>query len=167
MYFSTSWLVLLLSVLLAGCRKGPKEMSVRDTEGREFSAACDEGGRCMLQQQRGPRRDDGKTQAVISLPGQLVGVCDVAPGSQPDTPAECRAVVCEEDSDCPPLPGQLTSHCLERVCTDPARPFGPPDAVLLCLAGTGLGRQSPRQVELYALALNCGSPCKLPATCRR
>jgi hypothetical protein len=36
---------------------------------------------------------------------------------------------------------------------------------MLCLSGTGLGRETPAQIERYALALNCGSPCKIPAPC--
>jgi hypothetical protein len=36
---------------------------------------------------------------------------------------------------------------------------------MLCLAGTGLGRETPAQVERYALALNCGNPCRIPTPC--
>ena len=37
---------------------------------------------------------------------------------------------------------------------------------MLCLSGTGLGRETPRQIERYALALNCGKPCPCPRLVR-
>jgi hypothetical protein len=38
---------------------------------------------------------------------------------------------------------------------------------MLCLAGTGKPGNTPLQVQRYAMALNCGSPCKVPAPCRQ
>jgi hypothetical protein len=38
---------------------------------------------------------------------------------------------------------------------------------MLCLAGSGLGSEQARQVERYALGMNCGAPCKVPAPCRQ
>jgi hypothetical protein len=48
--------------------------------------------------------------------------------------------------------------CIDGLCTEPANGIGVADAVMLCLAGTGWGRDSPVQVDRYALAMNCGSP---------
>jgi hypothetical protein len=38
---------------------------------------------------------------------------------------------------------------------------------MLCLWGKGLGRDTPKQVERLSMALNCGTPCKVPAPCRQ
>jgi hypothetical protein len=38
---------------------------------------------------------------------------------------------------------------------------------MLCLAGTGLGHAEAKQVERYALGLNCGAPCVVPKPCER
>jgi hypothetical protein len=56
-------------------------------------------------------------------------------------------------------------QCLNHHCGDAAEPLGVQDAIMLCLAGTGLGRKTAAQIERYALALNCGSPCTVPAPC--
>jgi hypothetical protein len=56
-------------------------------------------------------------------------------------------------------------QCLNQRCSDPAQEIGVQDSVMLCLSGSGLGRETPRQIERYALGLNCGSPCRVPAPC--
>jgi len=151
---------------LAGC-KSTSERELTDTEGRHFSAKCERTGECALVQTSGAKRPDEKTSLALTRVGRLVGICDVAPGRGPDTPAECRALVCQSDKDCPPGHGLKDGQCLNALCTDPAQALNPQDSVMLCLAGSGLGNAQARQVERYALGLNCGSPCKVPAPCRQ
>jgi hypothetical protein len=154
-------------VLVAfGCRR-VSERTLRDTEGRVFLATCDRDQKCKIEQKSGPKRDDGKTEVTIGASGRLIGLCDVVPDGEPESPADCRALLCEEDDDCPPGHGMKDGQCLEGYCSDAAKEIASADAVMLCLAKTGLGRQQPRQVERYALALNCGSPCRVPAPCKR
>jgi hypothetical protein len=38
---------------------------------------------------------------------------------------------------------------------------------VLCLSGTGLGHETPEQVERIALARHCGTPCEVPSPCRQ
>ena len=95
-----------------------------------------------------------------------MGVCQHA-NKRTDTPAQCRPLVCQDDKDCPPAHGLGHGTCVNGLCTEPANAISAADAVLLCLAGTGWGKGSPEQVERYALALNCGTPCKIPSPCRQ
>lgn len=53
------------------------------------------------------------------------------------------------------------------LCIEPTHDIASADAVMLCLAGTGLGHDQARQVERYALGLNCGTPCSVPKPCER
>jgi hypothetical protein len=53
------------------------------------------------------------------------------------------------------------------LCTEPSQPLGVTDAVMLCLAGTGTGHGSAQQAERFAMALNCGEPCRIPSPCRQ
>jgi hypothetical protein len=162
-------LVCLASVALAsaaGC-KSVSERELADTEGRRFLAKCERSGECTVTQGSGAKRSDEKTTLVLTRTGRLVGICDVLPGHGPDTPADCRPLVCQRDSDCPPGHGLKDGQCLNALCTDPAQALVPPDSVMLCLAGSGLGNAQARQVERYALGLNCGTPCKVPAPCRQ
>ena len=108
-------------------------------------------------------RNDG----LVARSGRLVGICDVVPGRAPDGPADCRALVCQDDSDCTTAHGLKNGQCLNALCSEPAQALAAPDSVMLCLAGSGLGNQEARQVERYALGLNCGNPCKVPAPCRQ
>jgi hypothetical protein len=162
----TPWLALLVSFFAFGCDRGMDRI-VRDSEGRKLSVRCDGDGRCSFEQQSGPRRSDDRNALALDVPGRLVAICDVRPGSGADSPGDCRPLLCADDGECPLLPGGAKSHCLDGHCSDAARPFSTADAVMLCLAGTGFGRSSPKQVERYALGLNCGSPCELPAPCKR
>jgi|SRR5450432_1970334 hypothetical protein len=143
------------------------ERRLADTEGREFSAKCERSGVCTLTQSSGPKREDGKTAFALLQTGRLVGICDVEPGQAPSVPSDCRALVCQSDADCPPSHGLKNGQCLNALCADPAQALEPPDSVMLCLAGSGLGRDQARQVERFALGLNCGSPCRVPAPCRQ
>ena len=152
--------------LLASCSR-LSERTLTDTEGRHFTAKCQRDGTCALSQVSGVKRDDGKGNLALSETGRLLGVCDVVQGGHPDTPADCRALVCQSDADCPPGHGMKNGQCLNGWCADPAQALDSSDSVMLCLAGLGLGRSAPRQVERYALGLNCGSPCKIPAPCRQ
>ena len=150
-------------LLFSSCQKtGPREL--RDTEGRVFSATCDGKGPCRFEQKAGPKRAEKPSQSLL-VGGRLVGICDVSAGSSAEGPFDCRPLLCHSDADCPPLHGMSDGQCLNARCSDPAEPVGAQDAVMLCLAGTGLGRQTPAQIERYALALNCGTPCKVPAPC--
>lgn len=151
---------------LAGC-KSMSERQLVDTERRHFMAKCQRTGECALTQTAGDRRAGSKTALTLVRVGRLVGICDVEPGKAAETPADCRALVCQSDADCPPGHGLKDGQCLNALCTDPAQTLVPEDSVMLCLAGSGLGNEQARQIERYALGLNCGTPCKVPAPCRQ
>ena len=151
---------------VTGC-KSVSERELTDSEGRRFSAKCERSGDCTLSQVAGNKRSDDKSALALTRTGRLVGICDVVPGHGPDTPADCRPLVCLRDSDCPPAHGLKDGQCLNALCTDPAQALVPPDSVMLCLAGSGLGHDLAHQVERYALGLNCGTPCRVPAPCRQ
>jgi hypothetical protein len=153
-------------VNLAGC-KSTSERQLVDTERRHFTAKCQRSGDCALTQTLGDKRSDSKSALSLVRVGRLVGICDVVPGKAPETPADCRALVCQTDADCPPGHGLKDGQCLNALCTDPAQTLVPEDSVMLCLAGSGLGNEQARQIERYALGLNCGTPCKVPAPCRQ
>jgi len=162
----SSLLTLGLMTNLAGCKK-TSERELVDTERRHFAAKCQRTGECELSQTSGDKRPGDKSALALARASRLVGICDVVPGHGPDSPADCRALVCQSDSDCPPGHGLKDGQCLNELCTDPAQALAPEDAVMLCLAGSGLGSEQAPQVERYALGLNCGTPCKVPAPCRR
>jgi hypothetical protein len=150
----------------AGC-KSTSERQLQDSEGRRFSAKCERSGECSLSQLGGAKRQDGKTELALTHTGRLVGICDVTAGHAPDGPMDCRPLVCQTDADCPPAHDLKNGQCMNALCTDPALPIVSADSIMLCLAGSGLGNEQARQVERYALGLNCGSPCKVPAPCRQ
>lgn len=155
-----------LAALACGCSRGI-HYHLTDTEGRRFDAVCTPETGCTLTQTDGPKRTDGPARVILNAPGRLVAACDVRDKSEtPESPAECRALVCTGDDACPPAPGVPTSTCIAGTCADPTRETSTPDAVILCLAGTGFGRATPKQIERYALGLNCGTPCNIPAMCR-
>ena len=154
----------LALLALAGCQKsGPRLL--RDTEGRSFEATCPAEGSCKFTQTGGKKRTGKPAQALLTG-SRLVGLCDVAENATtPEGPFDCRPLDCESDTDCPPLHGMKNGQCVHRRCSDPAEAVSVQDAVMLCLAGTGLGRETAAQIERYALALNCGTPCNIPAPC--
>lgn len=156
-------LVGVATCLWPGCKKETGRQ-LRDTEGRTFSADCPPQGECKLEQKSGPERVELPGQ-VLLVGSRLVGVCDVKPGAPPQGPMDCRPLVCEKDADCPPAHGMKDGQCLNKRCSDPAEPIGIQDSIMLCLSGTGLGHDKQEQVERYAMALNCGKPCKIPQPC--
>ena len=156
---------LLLLPAALGCQnRGPR--LIKDTEGRSFEATCPENGACKFTQKSGPKRADKPEQALLAG-SRLVGICDVKDGEALQGPFDCRPLNCQSDADCPPLHGMKDGQCLHGRCSDPAEAITVQDSVMLCLAGTGTGRDTPAQIERYALALNCGSPCRVPAPCQQ
>lgn len=155
----------LLVLGLLGCddKRGPSVLT--DTEGRRFAMSCEESD-CSYTRSSGKPVSIEKTGIELQLSGRVVGICDVAPTGAA-APGDCRALVCKTDRDCPPMHGLDAGHCVNDLCTSPDKALGAEDAVLLCLAGTGLGLNAPKQVERYALAMNCGQPCVVPAPCRQ
>jgi hypothetical protein len=157
----------LIATLLLGCSR-PSEFALADTEGRQIVASCDKKLACRLAQRAGPREAAPKSELVLYAPGKVVGVCAVAPEQKPESPSDCRPLACRADTNCPPAHGIAHGTCLKGLCVEPAQTTATvEDAVMLCLAGSGLGRTTQLQTERYALAVNCGSPCKVPALCRQ
>jgi len=151
--------------VVSGCQNsGPR--TLHDTEGRTFEATCPKQGPCKLSQKAGPKRAERPTQTLLTG-GRLVGICDVREGEALQGPFDCRPLGCESDADCPPLHGMKDGQCLNRRCSDPAEAISTQDSIMLCLAGSGLGRETAAQIERYALALNCGTPCNIPAPCQQ
>src|SRR3954471_18904164 len=99
---------------LAAC-KSASERQLVDTERRHFVAKCQRSGECSLTQTLGDKRSDSKTGLMLLRVGRLVGICDVAPGKAPETPADCRALVCQTDADCPPGHGLKDGQCLNAL----------------------------------------------------
>jgi hypothetical protein len=151
----------VLPALSVGCSKGDRRL--KDTEGRVYTAACSEDG-CKIQ---GPPSNKGSIEYTLETSGRIVGICEADQRSQAKRADRCRPLVCDTDDACPPAHGLEHGACVNRLCTEPANATAVADAVMLCLAGTGWGQGSAAQVERYALALNCGSPCQIPAPCRR
>jgi len=148
-----------------GCDEKTGPIVLRDTEGRRFSMSC-EASTCAYQRASGEPTSKLKSGLELHTSGRVVGMCDVEPAGTPEV-ADCRALVCKTDRECPPMHGLEAGHCVNGLCTSPDRDLVADDAVLLCLAGTGLGRNAPKQVERYALAMNCGKPCVVPTPCRQ
>lgn len=164
---SLRWVSALLvtSALLPACRR-ISQRTLKDTEGRAFEAECDRNGTCKLKQVSGPDAPADKPTLALSSEARLVGICNTSEGGTP-APGDCRAIECATDADCPPALGEKDGTCVNHLCISPTGEQGVPDAVMMCLAGTGLGRTKPNQVGLYAMALNCGTPCVVPKPCRQ
>lgn len=79
---------------------------------------------------------------------------------------DCRALVCDVDSDCPVVDG-VTRTCTRSLCVDASKPLGRKDLVMLCMAGTGTGHDTVMQRERYALALGATESAPVPAACRQ
>ncbi|HEX3774048.1 MAG TPA: hypothetical protein VHV51_06255 [Polyangiaceae bacterium] len=163
---SIGWGLFFCASIALGCRS-VSERTLTDTESRTFSAQCERSGACAFTQTSGAKRADGKTNQILQTNGRLIGICDVEPGQISSAVWDCRPLVCHTDADCPPAHGMKDGQCLNSLCADAAQSLGAQDSAMLCLAGTGLGREEPRQVERYALGLNCGTPCKVPTPCRQ
>ena len=154
----------VLWLLVSACKQ-KQELVVTDSEGRQFAVDCRaEAETCTLTQTAGPKAE--ATRPVLEARGHIVGVCDRRDDAPPH-PADCRPLVCARDGDCPPIQGPASQSCIDRHCVDPAQPIGSSDSVMLCLAGLGLGHEKREQIERYALGLNCGTPCVVPAPCRK
>lgn len=140
----------------AGCRS-KLDRTFTDTEGRATRATCDGSGECRL------LADDGSVRGDLTLRrrSRAIGLC------AGEADFDCRALTCKSDGDCPSLAGRTDGSCVNGLCLEPANEISRDDAVMLCLAGTGPGRSSPVQIDRYALAVNCGSPCQVPRVCRQ
>jgi hypothetical protein len=155
--------VLLALFTIPGCARAT-ERTLTDTEGREVKARCEPDRDCQLTLVKGERAPD-KTGFAIHTPGHLVGLCDVGASGKPDAPSDCRPIVCQSDTGCPPRHGLRDGTCVNGLCIEPeTEQVTVEDAVMLCLAGTGLGTTKP---DRLAMGLNCGSPCRIPAVCRQ
>lgn len=139
------------------------ERNLRDTESRTVKAKCDRDGNCQLSLVSGEHAADKKDLALHTT-GNLIGLCDVGASKKPDATTDCRPLVCASDVDCPPMHGLKNGTCINGLCREPSGTLGVDDAVMLCLAGTGLGTTQP---DRLAMALNCGSPCRVPTVCRQ
>lgn len=160
------WLAVAVAVAVVGCKR-ISERTLTDTEGRTFRAKCDREGSCELSRASAEPVSPDKTGLVIHATGRLVTLCDVGPSKQPADVTDCRALVCEKDDQCPPSHGLRDGACVSGLCTEPSNGIGRDDAIMLCLAGTGLGKSEQNQVDRYAMALNCGTPCLIPKPCRQ
>ena len=147
--------------MLLGC-KGPQKATLKDTEGRVFRAICQRDGHCELEQTAGPKLSE---PPVLHSPGRLVGLC----GRSSSSPilASCRPLVCSTEEDCPAAHGLDNGAWVGGLCVEPSQAVATADAVMLCLAGTGPKMNKPVQVERYAMALSCGTPCTIPRPCRQ
>ncbi len=165
------WSAVALAIGAAGCSKAEK-LTLRDTEGRSFEAVCQRSGECTLTSSAAPRPSppppEKNSKAVWTLvrEGRFFGACDAWSGSAPKI-WDCRAITCDSDKDCPAIAGVRTGMCMKGLCGDPAREVAPEDSVMLCLAGTGPGYETPAQIERYAMGKECGSPCRVPTPCRQ
>lgn len=157
-------LTAVAATLALGCDSSTKRKT-KDTENRRFIAECTAEGQCTLQQTEGIEAPAGKPELLLSRDSRMVAVCNVAAGATNPPPEDCRVLVCQEDKHCPPAHGQKHGTCVNRFCIEPSQDISQKDAVMLCLAQTGLGKAKPKQVGLYAMAQNCGSPCRIPLPC--
>jgi len=149
-------------MVLPGCSKSSVR-TLRDTEGRQIRAKCTADGQCDLALTSGSPAKPELGRLAISVPGNLVAICDTRDG-KPAATSDCRALECSSDGECPPSHGLANGTCINGLCREPSVRLNKEDATLLCLAGTGLGATRP---DLVALALNCGTPCRVPAVCRQ
>ena len=155
------------------CSK-PTRLNLKDTEGRAFSAVCNDG-ECQVEGSEAatpsaPKPDDGAAAFVLHRASRLFAICEVwrqGGASHAINPADCRALTCDRDQDCPPVSGLLEGACTNHLCIEPTGAVAAEDAVLLCLAGTGKPTGSTKQVERYALGNACVEPCRVPAVCRQ
>ena len=159
--------VVLLGLAAAlGCKgKGP--LVLTDSEGRTFEAECQESGDCRLAQTGGPRWPGNKSLIHLHRESRILGLCSTSAEGAVESPGDCRAVVCKTDEECPPAHGLPKGACVNGSCTEQSHDIDEKDAAMLCLWGQGLGRETPGQVDRLSIALNCGTPCEVPAPCRQ
>jgi len=134
---------------------------LHDTEGRRFGVSCGQDQSCKV-------TPEAPSKGVYSLraTGRFWSICGPLSGAEPRA-IDCRPLNCQHNSSCPPAFGLKEGTCINGLCVQPANELSSDDAILLCMAGTGLGHSTPVQVEHYALALNCGQPCRIPKPCRQ
>jgi len=156
-----------------GCDKS-KQIALTDTEGRAFQAVC-KGSGCTLEstdaraQPSATKPEGAEAKFVLRQASRLMAVCEVwqQGSSHAINPADCRALTCESDAQCPLAKGLSRGVCTNGLCIEPSAQITSEDAVLLCLAGTGRPSGTTKQVERYALGNSCGNPCHVPAVCRQ
>lgn len=156
----------LLVGLLASASSCKKTLSVtlEDTESRKFELRC-EGSECKVSRLAAPPVAPAKVEVRIVSVGRIMGICDVAPGDENPPPFDCRPIVCSTNEQCPRAVGLEYGVCVNEHCIEPSHDITVEDSIMLCLAGTGVGRDTPKQAELYVMAYNCGSPCRVPRVC--
>lgn len=147
---------------LGGCDE-PVSLLLTDVEGRRFRVTCPKDSPCTVE----PVSKTARDPFELRVTGRLVGICGPQLESSRRRAASCRPLACRAHRDCPPVHGIDDGACLEGLCSDPANAFTKDDAVMLCLAETKSRRSADEQAERYALAVNCGDPCVVPAVCRK
>lgn len=145
------------------CERAPP-IAATDTEGRSFRIDCPPEKSCALLTDA----PDRPSPVVLRARGRVVGICPRVSDPRQFQAADCRALVCSRDAQCPHPEGARAGTCIGGFCVDPSHPIGSEDAIMLCLAGTGLGHDSALQVQRLALGMSCaGSPCTIPKPCRQ
>ncbi|MFW5739562.1 MAG: hypothetical protein ACOC1F_04280 [Myxococcota bacterium] len=164
--------LLALAIVSGGCDKSSK-INLTDTEGRQFQLTC-KNVNCVITsapaaKPSAPQPAGATAKFVLHGASRLFSVCEVweQGSSHAVHPADCRALTCRNDGDCPPAKNMPKGTCANRLCIEPSAEVTHADAVLLCLAGTGVPSGTTKQVERYALGNACGSPCVVPQVCRQ
>lgn len=152
-----------IAICASACSR-TETIQLKDTEGRGFIAWLKESQVVRVTKNEPPNRDE---QFTIERKGYLVAVCPGSATSAEVPIAQCRGLVCRADQECPPAHGLKQGTCINGLCIEPSNAIGPDDAIMLCLAGTGVGDSLPSQIERFALGLNCGEPCKVPTPCKQ
>jgi hypothetical protein len=168
---STLWIPLGFFTLV-GCSK-PVQVHLTDTEGRHFEASCKDSSCALIgageANPSASQPKGAKAAFVLHTASRLMAVCEVwvQGGAHGTHPADCRALTCQHDRDCPWTKGLSTGTCTHGLCIEPSSEITNEDAVLLCLAGTGAPRGTTQQIERHALGNACATPCVVPSVCRQ
>lgn len=169
---SVGAMAVLAAFAAFGCTK-PHGLKLKDTEGRSFTATC-KGPACTIASSAkanpsAPRPEGAESAFVIHPASRLFAVCEVwvKDGAHKIHPADCRALICSTDAECPWAQKMGRGTCASGLCIEPSAEITNEDAVLLCLGGTGVPSGTNEQVERHALGNACGSPCTVPAVCRQ
>lgn len=149
--------VALVPLGLLACQSGPAEFT--DSESRVFLAHCAVGA-CRYE--RKVAEGEQARAVTLDLAGRLAAACDA---SDTPEPLHCRAITCTDA--CPPRPNGSALTCERGLCVDASRELGPGDVRLLCLVGTGTGRNAAQAERLALAAGACDAQCRVPAACRQ